>query len=348
MSASSYTPLYHLTRGETLESVHFGALAVVDSHGHLLAWAGDPQVVTFLRSTAKPFQALPFVERGGMAHFGLTDEELALICASHSGTDRHVAVARRLQDKVGIAESALQCGVHPPYDAETVEAMRARGEQPTPNRHNCSGKHTGLLAHAVMRGLPRDTYLDPAHPVQQDIRRTLAEMSGLEPQAIHLGTDGCSAPNFALPLYHAAWAYARLVEPHDQPPARQAACAHIVRAMTTHPAMVGGPGRFDTRLMTVAGDRLVSKGGAEGYQGIGILPAVLGRGVGIALKIADGDARGRARSAVALEVLRQLGVLQQADLEALADFGPRKPVYNVRQRVVGEAYPAFTLQRAEA
>jgi len=149
-----------------------------------------------------------------------------------------------------------------------------------------------------------------------------------------------------MPLYHAAWAYARLVEPHDQPPARQAACQKIVAAMTQHPDMVGGPNRFDTRLMEVAGQKLVAKGGAEGFQGVGILPHVLGRGVGVALKIADGDPKGRARAAVVLEVLRQLGVLTGEELHALADFGPRKSVYNWRKLVVGEGFPAFSLQQA--
>lgn len=342
---ANYVPLYHLTRGDTVESVHYGAIAVVDSHGRLLAWAGDVQTVTFLRSTAKPFQALPFVERGGMEHFGLTPAELAVICASHSGTDRHVAVVRSIQQKAGLQEDQLQCGVHPPYHAPTAEALRARGEAPTPNRHNCSGKHSGMLAHAVLRGLPLDDYLALEHPVQQSIRETLTTMAGLSPDQLHIGTDGCSAPNFAIPLYHAAWAYARLVDPHDQPPERQRACHQIVSAMTSHPDLVGGPGRFDTRLMQVAGHKLVAKGGAEGYQGLGIRPRTGQHGIGIALKIADGDAARRARAAVVLETLRQLQVLNEDELQSLADFGPRRPVHNWRQRIVGEGYPVFRLQQ---
>lgn len=346
MSTMAYSPLYHLRRGAVVESVHYGAAAVVDSAGHLLAWVGNAHVITFLRSAAKPFQALPFVEQGGVEHFGLTAEELALMCASHSGTDRHVAVARRLQQKAGVEEADLQCGTHPPYDNATAEALRQRGEAPTPNRHNCSGKHSGMLAHARLRGLPLESYLAPEHPVQQSILQVMSQMAGLPPEEIALGTDGCSAPNFAMPLYHAAWAYARLVDPWDQPAARQAACRQIVSAMTGHPWLVGGPGRFDTRLMEVAGQKLVAKGGAEGFQGVGIRPQPGERGIGIALKIADGDAKNRARPAVVLEILQQLGVLGVEELQALADFGPRRPVYNWRRLVVGEGSPAFSLQRA--
>ncbi len=344
---SGYVPLFVLTRGGTPESVHFGALAVVDARGRLLASVGDPWTVTFLRSTAKPFQALPFVEDGGPQHFGLTDEELALICASHSGTDRHVEVVRRIQQKVGVREEQLLCGTHPPYDPETAEALKARGEEPTPNRHNCSGKHTGMLAQAVLHGWPTENYIDPQHPVQQRILSTFAEMCGLEPEAVHVGIDGCSAPNFAAPLYHVAYGYARLMDPHDLPPKRAAAARAIVRAMTGHPFMVGGPHRFDTLLMEAMEGRVLAKGGAEGYQGLGVAPGVLGPGspgVGIAFKIADGDARGnRARPAVALEILRQLGVLHEIP-PSLQPFGPEIPVTNWRKIEVGKGRPVFSLR----
>ncbi len=346
-----YVPLFALTRGGTLESVHFGAIAVVDAHGRLLASVGDPWSVTFLRSTAKPFQALPFVEDGGPAHFHLTDEEIALMCASHSGTDEHVAVVRRLQQKVGVQEEQLLCGTHPPYDKATAEALRARGEAPTPNRHNCSGKHTGMLAQAVLHQWPTEAYIALEHPVQQRILQAFAEMCGLAPEAVAVGVDGCSAPNFAAPLYHVAYGYARLMDPHGVSPTRAEAARTVVRAMTSHPFMVGGPARFDTVLMESMEGRVLAKGGAEGYQGLGLAPGVLGPdspGVGIAIKIADGDARGnRARPAVALEVLRQLGVLPEIPA-ALHSFGPEVTVTNWRGLAVGKGYPVFSLKPATA
>ncbi len=341
-----YTPLVALTRGETVESVHFGGLAVVDSQGRLLAAVGDPMTVAYLRSTAKPFQAMPLVEDGGLERFGFDEAELALMCASHSGTDEHVAVAQRIQAKVGVTEQDLLCGVHPPYHKPTAEALRARGEEPTPNRHNCSGKHSGMLAQAVLHGWPTDDYIDLQHPVQQRILETFAAMCGLEPKQVAWGVDGCSAPNFAVPLYHAAWAYARLVDPHDLPPQRAEAARKVVQAMMRHPFLVAGPERFDTLLMEAFPGRVVAKGGAEGYQGLGVLPGALGTehpGVGIAIKIADGDPQGRARSVVALEVLRQLGFWEHLP-ERLQRFGPTRPVHNWRRRVVGQAYPTFRLR----
>ena len=168
-----YQPVLEVTRGRIVELVHFGAAAVVDSTGHLLAWLGDPQLVTYLRSSAKPFQALPFIERGGDQAFHLTSKEIAIICASHDGTDEQVEVVKGIQAKVGVQESDLLCGTHPLSHGPTVEAMRARGEVPTANRHNCSGKHTGMLAHARMRGLPIADYINLEHPVQQTILETL-------------------------------------------------------------------------------------------------------------------------------------------------------------------------------
>lgn len=342
-----YYPVVEVTRGRIVESIHFGAVAVVDSAGNLLASHGDPHVVTFLRSSAKPFQALPFVERGGDLHFGFTPPELALICASHSGTDEHAAALRGLQGKVGVREVDLQCGVHEPYDQPTAEAMRARGEQPTSNRHNCSGKHTGMLAHAQLRDLPLEGYLELDGPVQQSILQAFAEMAGVPVEQVEIGMDGCSAPNFAVPLVNAALALARLCDPRDLSPSRADACRRITRAMTGHPFMVAGPSRFDTLLMAGAAGRILAKAGAESYQALGILPGVLGPdspGLGIAMKISDGDPNSRARPLAALEVLRQLGALDGVDLAPLAAFGPQK-LTNHRGLEVGERRAGFTLKR---
>ncbi|HFC09177.1 MAG TPA: asparaginase [Chloroflexi bacterium] len=342
-----YQPAYELTRGDVVESIHDAAIAVVDAQGNLLAAHGNPFVFTYLRSSAKPFQALPFIEDGGHKHFGLTPEEIAIICASHSGTDEHVRVVSGIQAKVGLQESQLQCGVHPPYHQPTAVALECRGEAPTPNRHNCSGKHTGMLAQAVFHGWPTENYLDIEHPVQQRILHAFAEMCGLDAEAVHLGTDGCSAPNFSLPLYHAAYAYARLADPRGLPPRRAAALETVFAAMTGNPFMVGGPGRFDTRFMEAAGGTMLSKAGAEAYQGLALKPGVVPgveSGVGIAIKIADGDGKGRAHPAVVLEVLRQLGALDDALAEALADFGPRLTLTNWRKIPVGEGRPCFTLE----
>jgi L-asparaginase II len=345
-----YIPVFELTRGEVVESIHYGSVAVVDAQGNLFAWYGDPQAVSFLRSSAKPLQALPFIEHGGQAAFGLTLREISLVCASHSGTDDHVAVLRSIQAKAGLQESDLMCGFHPLSHAPTVIAMHQRGERISPNRHNCSGKHTGMMAHARLHGWPIADYINPNHPLQQEIIQTFAEMCGLSLDAIHRGTDGCSAPNFAVPLRSAAFAFARLADPNGLPAARAQACQTITTAMRTHPDMVGGPDSFDTCLMQVAGDRLFCKGGAEGYQVIGLLPGAAGPGspaLGIALKISEGDQRGQARPSVVLDLLHQLGAITDADLQALSGFGPTFQLYNWRKLLVGEARPCFRLQFKE-
>ncbi len=350
-------PVFELTRGNIVESIHFGSAAVVDSNGRLLAWYGDPTLVTFMRSSAKPFQALPFIEHGGDQTFHLTSKEIAIICASHEGTDEHVEVIKGIQTKVGVSESDLLCGTHLLSHLPTVEAMRARGERVTPNRNNCSGKHTGMLAHARMRGLPIGDYINPVHPIQKSILETFAEMCGMEPERVEIGTDGCSAPNFAVPLSNAALAFARLCDPRSLPQERAAACRRITSAMMANPVMVSGTGRFDTRVMEVCAKRILVKGGAEGYQAMGIMPGALGAespGIGIVFKVSDGDLsardadgffRNRVRPAMALEILKQLGYISDIELEALAEFGPIKPITNARKIVVGEARPAFTLKR---
>lgn len=346
-----YLPIFQYTRGAIVESIQFGAIAVATPDKKLFAWYGDPGAVTFLRSTAKPFQALPFIESQGNEIFHLTLEEIALLCASHSGTDRHKEVLESLQAKTSVRESDLQCGVHYPLHKPTAEAMAARGEKPTPNRHNCSGKHTGMIALARLRNAPYGSetpYIDPSHPIQVEILEAFAQMCNITPDKVVVGIDGCSAPNFAIPLLNTAYGYARLCDPKGLPEPRQRACQTIVKAMTSYPYMVGGPDSFDTELMEIAGGKIVSKGGAEGFQGIGILPGVIAPdapALGIAFKISDGDARNQARSAVALEILRQLNALSEEEMQKLSKYGPSFPLYNFRKLTVGLAAPVFTLYR---
>ena len=343
-----YQPVFELTRGRIVECIHFGAAAVVDSHGQLLASLGDPQLVTFLRSSAKPFQALPFIERNGHQKFNLTPREIALMCSSHSGTDEHVEAVKVMQAKIGVNVSDLMCGMHYPIHEATADAMKVRGELPTPYRHNCSGKHTGMLAHARLRGAPLENYIDFHHPVQESILQAFAEMCVLPVDKVELGIDGCSAPNFAVPLYNAAFGYARLCDPFDQAPERAAACRTISSSMMAHPDMVGGPGRFDTALMLAGKGRILVKGGAEGFQSVGLLPGALGAdspGIGIAIKISDGDPTDRARQGVALAILQFLGALDEYQLATLSAFGPQIQLENFRKLKVGVSRPAFVLNK---
>jgi L-asparaginase II len=217
MQTPSLSTLVEVTRGNIVESVHLGALAVVDASGRLLASLGDPDYATYMRSSSKPLQALPLLEGGGAAAFDLSDAEVAVMCASHSGTDEHVSMVRGLQAKIGVTESDLLCGTHPIGHESTRQAMQARGEAPTPLRHNCSGKHTGFLAQAVLRDLPKGDYINPKHPVQERVIQTFAEMVEFPLDKIAIGVDGCSAPVFGVPLRQAALGFARLADPTGLP-----------------------------------------------------------------------------------------------------------------------------------
>src|SRR5215216_3788326 len=344
-------PLFEVTRGKIVESIHYGSIAIVDSNGKLIASYGDPQTVAFLRSSAKPFQVLPFVERGGVEYFKFTPRELSLSCASHEGSTMHVQAVSQLQKKIGIEENNLQCGTHLPGDVDELKSLIIHDQKPRPNHNNCSGKHTAMLAHSKMRGLPLENYLDITHPIQQEILHTFAELCGLSVDQVELGTDGCSAPNFAVPLYSAALGFARICDPRTLPETRASACRKITSAMTSYPEMVSGYGEFDEQLMRVGAGKIVCKRGAEGYQIMGLLPGVLhaeAPGIGIALKVSDGDPSRtaldlthttRVRPAVGLEILCQLGALSSDQQDALAAFGPVKSIKNHRGIVTGQARP---------
>jgi L-asparaginase II len=305
------------------------------------------ELVSYLRSSAKPFQLLPLVESGGADRFGFTSAELAVIAGSHSGEPRHVAAVQSILNRIGLREDALQCGIHVPFNAAAAKALRAEGREPSILHNNCSGKHAGMLAQAVDRGLSTHDYLDPQHPVQIAIRQRLAELGGITFDEIGVGVDGCSAPCFAMPLRAAALAFARLAEAGSRgqeagSKMQNAGLARVARAMLDHPEMVAGEGRIDTDVMRAVPGRLVSKAGAEGYHGLGLIRPD-GSAWGIAIKIADGDGK-RGGHPVIIEVLRQLGVLDDTALAKLQSYRAW-PVTNHRGLEVGEVRANFKLIR---
>lgn len=347
MHSTDCVPLIALTRGELVESIHYGAFVVVDRQGRVVASMGNQETLTYPRSSMKPLQALPFIERNGDQYFDLNPREVAIICASHSGTDTHVEVLKTMHQKIGIGLNDLMCGIHWPSDKKTSEVMRKRGEEPNSYRHNCSGKHTGMLAHAKMRSLPLENYLSMDHPVQQTILKTIAEMCGIESEHIPIGVDGCSAPVFAIPLRSFAMGITRLCDPEDLDDRRAAACKRITHAMSSFPDMVAGPGRFDTVLMNLMQGKVVAKAGAEGYQCIGVLPNAFGEdspALGIAIKLSDGDLTRRAINCVSVSILNALGLFGEGEFEKLVPFGP-KPLKNWREIVVGEMKTSFSLSK---
>ncbi|MCA1615071.1 MAG: asparaginase [Acidobacteria bacterium] len=337
-------PLVEVRRGPIVESRHRGHVAAVDGEGRLVASLGEPETITYLRSSAKPFQAIPLVTSSAADGFGLTAAELALACGSHSGEDLHAGVVAGMLDKIGLGEGFLKCGVHDPFDRATAERLRRRGESPGVLRNNCSGKHAGMLALARHLGAPPELYDDPAGPVQQAILHTVSQFSGVRTEEIALGTDGCGVPVFGLPVRAMALMYARLVAPPAGfAQATRDACARLVGAMTGHPELVGGTaGRFDTEVMRAARGLVVSKIGAEGVYTAGVLPCERWpKGLGLAFKIEDGEDR-RARSTIAIESLRQLCVLDENAQKMLSPYASF-PVLNHRGEIVGQIRPSFRL-----
>lgn len=338
-------PLVEVKRGAITESRHRGHIVVVDTHGNLIASLGAPENVTYLRSSAKPFQAIPLLTTGAAEHFGFTDREVALACGSHNGEPIHTELAASMLRKIGRGPEALRCGAHEPYGVEAALELRARGEQPNALHNNCSGKHAGMLAVALHLGASIDNYENPENPVQKAIVDVVSQFSGVPVTDMAIGVDGCAAPVFGITVKAMALAYARLVSPPASFDKKtRDACERIVRVMSAYPELIGGTSdRLDTELMRAAPRRLVSKVGAEGVYTAGIKPSEeWPQGFGIAIKIEDGDDK-RARPTVVIESLRQLGVLRDESLEAVAKYA-FFPVKNRRDDVVGEIAASFDLK----
>lgn len=344
MSLHSNCPalLANVWRGETVESRHYGALAVVDRSGNVQFALGDIDTPTFFRSSAKPFQAVPLLTSKAAEHFGLSPEEIAIACGSHLGQPRHTDTVRGLLQKLGLPASALQCGCHPPYDPRLAADQESRGTPADVLQNNCSGKHAGMLAVALQLNAPTATYFERGHPVQRRILETIALFSGQPAARIITAVDGCGVPTYALPVRSMAQMFARLVNPpEDFPAAVRAAAGTLVTAMTTHPEMVAGNGELDTELMRLARGNVVAKIGAEGIFACGVRPSSRWpEGFGLAFKIDDGSAR--PRSAIALGVLRQLDVISDANLLALEPLA-RPTIKNHRRETVGHIEATVTI-----
>ncbi|HEX8172218.1 MAG TPA: asparaginase [Thermoanaerobaculia bacterium] len=351
-------PLVKVMRGAQVESVHRGSIAVVDSRGTLLAFAGDASLRTCLRSCAKPFQGIPLLEYGGVDEFDLTGEEIALTCASHGGEPLHVATAAALLRKGELDEEDLLCGAHEPYDEKASADLRASGEAPSPLHNNCSGKHAGMLLATRVMDVPSLRYIDADHPVQVLMRSTLADFAGLTSDEIPIAVDGCGVPAFFLSLHRTALAYARLMATSlraESPGAldRYAdSASRVVESMTMFPHYVAGNWSITTPLLTAFGGELLAKEGAEGLYAMAVAPALAAAlterlrvaddaSIGIAMKIDDGS-MGRGRDPVILRLLELLGI----DLDAHPELHPYRhwPLHNHAGTYVGEVRADFDLE----
>ena len=325
-------------RGAVVESRHTVHVAVVDPDGRLVARAGDPDLVTFWRSAAKPFQAMPLVADGVADRFDLTREMLAIACASHSSEPAQVQLVRDFLAKIGCSERDLLCGPHPPLSDKVAKDYETRGVRLTAVYSNCSGKHTAMLALARHHGWPTEFYTRLDHPVQQRCLAEVSTWSGVPAERIGVAVDGCGVACFALPLRSMGLAYAKLVRgapsavaggAAEQPRTAHGAPtsapeARVVEAMLRHPELLAGEGRPCTEMMRAHPGQVITKVGADG-----VYSALLtSERWGIALKVEDGHGTSAALAMAA--VLADLGLRPQP--EALR----AKPVTNWRGEPVGE------------
>ena len=278
-------------RGGAVESFHRGALAVVDGDGAVVATLGDIDRPVFPRSAIKVLQALPLVESGAAERYALTDEELALACASHNGEPAHVRTAAAMLAKAGLDDSVLECGTHWPNHDVASRALAAAGAAPGPLHNNCSGKHAGFVCLGCLLAGPQDHraflagYVRPEHPVMREVGAAVEAATGCDLAHAPLGTDGCSIPTYGIALRQLALGFARVASGVGLSPGRAAAATRLRRAVASAPFMVGGTGRFDTRVVQALGERVCCKVGAEGMYCAGLPEA----GLGVAIKVDDGN-----------------------------------------------------------
>ena len=338
-------------RGDIVESRHRVSVAAVDAGGRLVAWTGDPDLVTYWRSCAKLVQVLPLITDGAAESLGITDAEIAVACASHNGEPRHLEVVEGLLLKAGCTENDLECGPHSSLSPAFARAMAERGERPRRIHSNCSGKHAGMLALARFHGWPTEGYRSPGHPVQRRVLEEVARWTGVPEQQLGQGVDGCGVVSFAMPLRSMALAYARLgardpgpgvrgassPDPGSRSPGPGQAADRVVTSIIADPFLVAGTGRLCTEVIAGSGGRVVTKIGADGVYCAAIPEARLG----VALKVEDGDVES-ARPAI----LAALEALAPGLVHVAGSF--RSPVIkNTLGEQVGHLATNISLERGE-
>lgn len=333
LSATGAPVLVEVTRGGIVESVHRGRACIVDAAGHVLEQWGDIDGLVFPRSTIKPVQAIPLLETGAAQALGVTDAEVALACASHSGETRHTRAVAAWLARLGLSEDHLECGPQEPSDSETAAELTRSGDAPSALHNNCSGKHTGMLATALHRREPLAGYTRYDHPVQQRILGVIEQMSGQDLSQAPWGIDGCSIPTIAMPLAALAYAMARIADPSELPERRAEAVRRIRTAWAAHAYLIAGRNTFDTEMIRGSAGLALVKQGAEGV-GVAVLPRL---GLGIAVKIDDGSSRARDVAMAAL--VRRTGAVTKENWRRVAEL-ETIPVMTRAGRDAGIVRPA--------
>lgn len=330
--------LVYVTRGPLVESIHRGDIVVVNSKGRILYYAGDSFKITYIRSSAKPIQAINVFLSGAYKKFNFKDDEVSIMCASHYGEDFHIKTIKKILNKIGANEDMLLCGASYSINGSIAKMQLKNNINITPLHSDCSGKHVGIIASCIAKGYKVDNYNMIDHPVQRDILDIISNMCEIDKSKIYIGVDGCSVPVFGMPIYNLALAFAKIANNDNLDEDYKFATDTIFRAMNSYPEMVAGTNGFCTELMKVTRMKLIGKLGAEAVYAVG----VKGKDIGIAVKIEDGNFK-RALYPVVVEVLEKLDILDEEERNALSKFKIIDNMNNVGKKV-GEIKPQFQLK----
>ncbi len=324
------------TRSGRVDSVHEGYICITDSNKNVLYSIGNPYASIFIRSSGKPLYAVTFVNSGAMDKYHITLKELAIICSSHEGQAFHRQIILSILNKLGLKEKDLDCGSIYPGNQKVHDALIMLGKRPTPVFNNCSGKHVGMLALCRFYNYPIEGYTRPDHPLQQLIRKTMAEMLEIDEEEIILGKDGCTIPTYLLTLKQVSWLYACLAHGYEGKGKYSECFGLIQKAMTTYPKVIGGKGTFCTDLITHTKGRAIGKIGAEGVYMI----AVPEKHLGVCINIFDGHPW--ASFPVAVRVLEELDILDGPTVKKLEKWA-LPPIKDDKGNDVGYIHPSFSL-----
>ncbi|MDH5259538.1 MAG: asparaginase [Gammaproteobacteria bacterium] len=328
-----YELLVEVTRGDTVESRHFGSAVVCDFKGNVVENWGDIRELVFPRSALKPMLAIHLLESGASDHYALNDAELSLACSSHQGEQMHQNLVESWLTRLGLTENNLACGAVLPENTERAHQLLASGQQGCRIHHNCSGKHTGFLTTAIHLGLPIENYHLLEHPLQQLSIDILSDLAGVDIKQYPIGIDGCGLPAPTMPLLQLGYATARFAKPIDLSDYRAKAIYRLHKAITNEPLYIAGHGTVVSELNDVTKGKVLAKSGAEGI----VTAALPEKGLGIAIKITDGNAR--ASSVALLAILDHLGVLTENEKQNLqTHISPT--ILNSRELIVGKIRPA--------
>jgi L-asparaginase II len=329
-------PLAVVTRNSYIESIHYGYVCVVNSSGQILYSLGDYSTKIFLRSSAKPIQAIPLLQSGAADAYKFSNKEIAVACASHSGQKIHQKAVKDILKRLELNEKSLHCGIMKPYSEEENNRLIASGIPPSVLHCSCSGKHSAMLALGKFRGYNVDDYESPTSPIQEEILKTIAEFTDEDASSIPTGTDGCGAPIYLMPINKIALSYAKLtMHSQNEKSPYYKACKTVFDSMTQYPEMVAGDYEFCTELMNATKGKLIGKVGSEAVYCLGIKEG----SIGICMKIVDGNER--AIYPAVVHVLQELGILSSSEFSTLKHWH-RQILKNNHDEVIGEILPAFS------